>query len=70
MADLGETSQAGTAHKHAMSSWVTVLLIVVAAVVLGFAFVLQSIPLAIVGVVFGIAGIVCGAVYGILDDAV
>ena len=69
MADLGDTSQADTAHKHKTSSWITVALISVASVVLGFAFVLQSIPLAIVGGVLLVAGIVVGITGGIMDDA-
>ena len=70
MADLGNTSQANTAHKHKMTSWITVALITVASIVLGFAFVLQSIPLAVVGGVLLVAGIVLGVVGGIMDDAV
>ena len=70
MADLGNTSQANTAHKHKMTSWITVALITVASIVLGFAFVLQSIPLAIVGGVLLLAGVVLGVVGGIMDDAV
>ncbi len=69
MADLGDTSQADTAHKHKMSSWITVALITVASIVLGFAFVFQSIPLAVVGGVLLIAGIVLGITGGIMDDA-
>ena len=70
MADLGDTSQADTAHKHKTSSWITVALISVACIVLGFAFVLQSIPLAVVGGVLLLAGIVLGVTGGIMDDAV
>jgi uncharacterized membrane protein AbrB (regulator of aidB expression) len=69
MADLGDTSQANTAHKHKRTSWITVALITVASIVLGFAFVLQSIPLAIVGGVFLLAGVVLGITGGIMDDA-
>ncbi len=69
MADLGDTSQADTAHKHKMTSWITVALITVASIVLGFAFVFQSIPLAVVGGVLLIAGIVLGITGGIMDDA-
>ncbi len=68
MADLGDTSQANTAHKHKTTSWITVGLITVASIVLGFAFVLQSIPLAIVGGVVMLAGIVLGLVTGIMED--
>jgi uncharacterized membrane protein AbrB (regulator of aidB expression) len=69
MADLGDTSQANTAHKHKMTSWITVALITVASIVLGFAFVLRSIPLAVVGGVVLVAGIVLGITGGIMDDA-
>ena len=69
MADLGETSRPDTAHKHKMTSWITVLVLVAATVILGLAFVLQSIPLGVVGIVVGIAGVVLGVVGGIMDDA-
>jgi len=57
MADLGDTSQANTAHKHKTTSWITVGLITLASIVLGFAFVLQNIPLAVVGGVDHPAGV-------------
>jgi cadmium resistance protein CadD (predicted permease) len=69
MADLGNTSQANTAHKHKTSSWITVLILILASVVLAFAFILQSVPLAVVGGVLTVAGIVLGVVYGVMDDA-
>jgi xanthine/uracil permease len=69
MADLGNTSQADTAHKHKVTSWITVGLITVASIVLGFAFVLQSIPLAVVGGVLLVAGAVLGVTGRIMDDA-
>ena len=69
MADLGESSQAHTAHKHKTTSWITVALVTVASIVLGFAFVMRSIPLAVVGGVILVAGIVLGIVGGIMDDA-
>jgi hypothetical protein len=69
MADLGETSQADTAHKHQVTSWLTVGLITVASIVLAFAFVLTSLPLAVVGGVLLLAGAVIGVVYRIMDDA-
>ena len=69
MADLGDTSQANTAHKHKMTSWITVALITVASIVLGFAFVLQNIPLAVVGGVLLVAGVVLGITGGIMEDA-
>ncbi len=70
MADLGDTSEADTAHKHKTSSWITVGLIVLSSILLGFAMVFQSLPLAIVGVLVGIAGIGFGITGKILDDAV
>ena len=69
MADLGDTSQANTAHKHKTTSWITVGLISLASIVLGFAFVLKSIPLAVVGGVLILADIVLGITGGIMDDA-
>ncbi len=69
MADLGDSSQANTAHKHKTTSWITVGLITVASIVLGFAFVLQSIPLAVVGGLLLVAGVVLGITGGIMDDA-
>jgi hypothetical protein len=69
MADLGETSQADTAHTHKMSSWITVLVIIASTVILAFAFILQSVVLGVVGLVVGIAGVVMGVVGGIMDDA-
>ena len=70
MADLGDTSEADTAHKHKTSSWITVGLIVLSSILLGFAMVFQSLPLAIVGVLVGIAGVGFGITGKILDDAV
>ena len=69
MADLGDTSQAGTAHKHKMTSWITVGLITLASIVLGLAFVLRSIPLTVVGGVVLVAGVVLGITGGIMEDA-
>lgn len=69
MADLGDTSMAHTAHKHKTSSWITVGLIIVASIVLAFAFIWKSIPLAVVGGLVLVAGVVLGAVTGIMDDA-
>jgi uncharacterized membrane protein HdeD (DUF308 family) len=70
MADLGDTSQANTAHKHKMSSWITVGILILASIVIGVAFVLPSIPLGIAGVVIGIIGVVMGITGKIMDDAV
>ncbi len=68
MADLGNTSQAGTAPKHKMTSWITVLLLILSSIVLGFALVLQSVPLGVVGLVLGVAGVVLGITGKIMDD--
>lgn len=56
-------------HTHKTTSWVAVLLIVVSSVILGFAFVLQSLPLAVAGGVVGVAGFVVAMAYGLMDDA-
>lgn len=69
MADLGSTSGAGTAHKHKTSSWVTVLVLIVASVLLGIAMVAQSLPLAVVGGVLALVGVVTGITGKIMDDA-
>jgi lipopolysaccharide export LptBFGC system permease protein LptF len=69
MADLGETSQADTAHKHKVTSWVAVLVMILSTIVLAFAFVLQSVPLGVVGLVVGIVGVVLAVTGGLMDDA-
>jgi uncharacterized MnhB-related membrane protein len=69
MADLGDTSQAQTAHKHKTMSWITVLVLIVSTIVLAFAFVLQSILLAVVGGVVGVVGVVMAFTYKIMEDA-
>jgi len=69
MADLGNSSMAGTATKHKATSWITVVLICVASIVLGFAFVLTSVPLAVLGGIIGMAGLVLGVMFKIMDDA-
>ena len=69
MADLGDTSQAHTAHKHKTTSWITVVVVTVASIILGFAFVMRSVPLAIAGGVLLLGGVVLGIVGGIMDDA-
>ena len=69
MADLGDTSMAHSAHKHQTRSWVTVLTLVLSSVLLGFAMVFQNLPLAVVGVIAGVAGIVLGVTGRIMDDA-
>ena len=69
MADLGETSRPDTAHKHKATSWATVILLTLASVVLGFAFVLRSVPLAVIGGIMLVVGCVLAFVYRIMDDA-
>ena len=56
-------------HSHNMTSWVTVAVIVVASTILGFAFILKSIPLTVVGGVLLLAGFILGAITHIMDDA-
>ena len=56
-------------HTHKMTSWVAVLLIIVSSVILGIAFVAQSLPLAIAGGVVGLAGFVVAIAFGLMDDA-
>lgn len=73
MADLGDTSMAksstaGGGQGHKTSSWVVVALITVASVVLAFAFVLQSIALAVVGGVVGLVGVVLAFTTGMMED--
>jgi MFS superfamily sulfate permease-like transporter len=73
MADLGESSTANSSAAaggpgHKRSSWVVVGLITTASIILGFAFVLRSIPLAIVGGVLLLAGVVLGFTSGIMED--
>jgi len=70
MADLGNTSQADTAHKHQVTSWITVIVLVVATSLLGLAMVLQSMPLAIVGGVLVVVGTVMAFRFKIMEDAV
>lgn len=70
MADLGNTSQADTAHQHKLTSWITVGLLVLSSALLGVALIAQSLILAIVGVAVGLAGVVLGFTSRIMDDAV
>lgn len=69
MADLGNTSQADTAHKHQVQSWITVVVLIVSSIVLGIAFVAQSVVLGVVGLVIGVAGVVMLVVFKVMDDA-
>ncbi|MGZ6825555.1 MAG: hypothetical protein ACXVGH_02095 [Mycobacteriales bacterium] len=56
-------------HNVRATSWVTVVLIVVASVLFGFALPMRSLPLAVAGGVVLLLGLVVGAVYRIMDDA-
>ncbi len=56
-------------HNVRATSWVTVALIVVASVLLGFALPMRSLALTIIGSVVLLAGLVMGAVGRIMDDA-
>ena len=56
-------------HNVRTSSWVVVVLIVVATIVLGFALPMQSLVLGIVGGVLLLAGVIVGGISGIMDDA-
>ena len=56
-------------HNVKPTSWVTVVLIVVASVLLGFALPMHSVALTIGGGVLLLAGLVMGAVFHIMDDA-
>ncbi|MCW2606990.1 MAG: hypothetical protein JWO60_1683 [Frankiales bacterium] len=74
MADLGDTSMANSSsvaggHGHKTSSWIVVGLITIASIVLAFAFVLHSVPLAVVGGVVGLIGVVMGFATGMMEDA-
>ncbi len=73
MADLGESSTANSSTAaggpgHKRSSWVAVSLIIVGAVLLGFAFVMQNVPMAIAGGVLAVVGGVIGLMGGIMED--
>jgi lipopolysaccharide export LptBFGC system permease protein LptF len=69
MADLGNDSMAHTAHKHRLASWITVLVLIVSSIVVGVAFVMQSVALGILGAVIGVAGVVMLVVFKVMDDA-
>jgi len=57
------------AHGHKRSSWVAVLVLIVATVLLGFALPLQSWPLGIAGVVVGVVGLLLAWKGNIMEDA-
>ena len=69
MADLGNTSQADTAHTHQLTSWITVVVLIVASIIIGVAFVIQSVPIGIAGTVLGLIGVIMLVVFKVMDDA-
>ncbi|MGB8652475.1 MAG: hypothetical protein WCD35_17645 [Mycobacteriales bacterium] len=56
-------------HNVKATSWVTVALIIIASVLLGFALPMHSGALGIAGGVVLLAGIVTGGVFRIMEDA-
>jgi membrane-bound ClpP family serine protease len=56
-------------HSHKVTSWVTVMIIVVGCVLLGLALPLSSLVLGIVGAVVVVVGGVFGLMTGLMDDA-
>ena len=56
-------------HDVRATSWITVILIVIASVLLGLALPMESMALAIAGGVVLLAGLVMAVVYRIMDDA-
>jgi hypothetical protein len=61
--------QTPSGHNVRATSWVTVALIVVASVLLGFALPMHSMTLAVVGGVVMLVGLVMAVAYRIMDDA-
>ncbi|HUR15388.1 MAG TPA: HGxxPAAW family protein [Mycobacteriales bacterium] len=56
-------------HKHKPTSWVTVSIIIVGSVLLGFALPMESMALGVAGGVLFLVGLVLGLVFRIMDDA-
>ncbi len=56
-------------HNVKTTSWVTVALIVIASVLLGFALPMGSLVLAVLGGIVLVAGIVMAMVFRLMDDA-
>ena len=56
-------------HNVKPTSWLTVVLIVVASVLFGFALPMESWALAAAGAIILVIGLILGAVYRIMDDA-
>jgi xanthine/uracil permease len=59
---------ADSAHKTKMTSWITVGLIVVACILLGIAMIAQSVPLAVVGGLMLVVGVVLGITGKIMEE--
>ena len=55
-------------HNARMTSWVTVALIVLGAILLGFALPMGSLALGIAGGIAVIAGVITGFAFRIMDD--
>ena len=56
-------------HNVKATSWVTVVLIIVASVLLGFALPMESMALGVIGGALLVIGLVTAVVYRIMDDA-
>ena len=56
-------------HNVKPTSWVTVALIIVGSVLLGFALPMESVVLGVVGGALFAVGLVLGVVFRIMDDA-
>jgi hypothetical protein len=52
-----------------MTSWLTVLVLIVSSIVIGVAFVMQSMTLGIAGAVIGLVGVVMLIVFKVMEDA-
>ncbi len=55
-------------HRSKSTSWATVVVIVVSAVLLGFALPMHSMILAVFGIVVGLVGVVMAVAFRIMDD--
>ena len=55
-------------HNARMTSWVTVALIILGSILLGFALPMESIVLGVLGGVAIVAGIITGFAFRIMDD--
>ena len=55
-------------HNARMTSWVTVALIILGSILLGFALPMESVVLGVLGGVIFLAGVVTGFAFRIMDD--